>query len=155
MTRATGLVVAALALAASLAAVSCSRPPVSGPPQIALGIDVCDACGMAISDTRYAAAALVVDDEGARALKFDDIGCLARWEAKSNPADIRHRWVHDGAGTAWIEAESAAYAKPPDLVTPMGSGLVAFRSRADAAALGGSEIGLLTWSEVLESEATP
>ena len=43
------------------------------PPEIHYGEDVCDACGMLISEAKFAAAS--VDQDGT-AHKFDDIGDL-------------------------------------------------------------------------------
>jgi len=144
-------ILAAAAVVAALAsAPACNRNVPAGPPELRLGVDVCDGCGMAIEDPRHAAA--VRTDEGAdsRVLKFDDPGCLARWEAGASAAHLRERWVHDRASGAWIDAGAATFARVNDLVTPMGSGIAAFDSRAGADATVAEHGGeVMTWDEIL------
>ena len=128
----------------------CGGAPPAGPPEIRFGIDACDSCGMAIAEPRYAAAAIADDGAEGRTLKFDDIGCLARWEAGAAGPTVRQRWVHDRSTEAWIDANTATFAEVQQLSTPMGSGIAAFASRPDAkdlvAARGGEE---LSWSAIL------
>jgi len=149
------LVSLALTAAALLCASACVEPAPDGPPEIRLGVDACDGCGMSIGETRYAAAVLAGEGSGGRILKFDDIGCLARWEAGSKDADVRRRWVHDRSSERWIDASSATFVRVPELSTPMGSGIAAFQNRSDAEALSVERGGtLLSWSTVLAREQT-
>lgn len=141
---------AAAVVGAVASAPACHRAVPAGPPELRLGVDACDGCGMAIDDPRYAAAARTDDGAESRVLKFDDPGCLARWEAVASAAGVRHRWVHDRASGAWIDADAATFARVNDLVTPMGSGIAAFRSRAEAdttVAEHGGEV--MSWNEIL------
>lgn len=105
---------------------------------------------MAIAEPRYAGAVLVDDGTGPRVLKFDDIGCLARWEAGAQGAVVRARWVHDRMSERWIDASTAAFAQVQGLTTPMGSGIAAFSNPRDAAALLAERGGeLLSWDAIL------
>ena len=61
---------------------------------------------------------------------YDDVGCLAADWARHARGD--RAFVRVAAG-AWIDAADAVYARPGAARTPMGSGLVAYRSAADAA----------------------
>jgi len=139
--------VAALALACASA---CGSAVPSGPPEIRLGVDACDGCGMAIAEPRYAAAALAEDGAERRMLKFDDVGCLARWEASASGSTLRERWVHDQPTQEWIDASTATFAEIRELTTPMGSGLAAFKTASDADALVAGRGGeKLSWSAIL------
>ena len=144
-----GLVAASSVLA--LACVSaCGGAAPNGPPEIRLGVDVCDGCAMAIAETRYAAAALAEDGAERRMLKFDDIGCLALWEANASGATLRGRWVHDRPTEAWIDASTATFSQIRELTTPMGSGIAAFKTASDAKVLVAERGGeKLSWDAVL------
>jgi copper chaperone NosL len=105
---------------------------------------------MTIAETRYAAAAIADDGSERRLLKFDDIGCLARWEAGASGSTVRERWVHDRTTEAWIDAGAATYSRTRLLTTPMGSGIAAFRIASDADALVASRGGeTLSWNAIL------
>ncbi len=144
-----GFAIAASILALACASACAGAAPV-GPPQIRLGVDACDGCGMAIAEPRYAAAAVADDGAQRHMLKFDDIGCLARWEAGASRTTFRGRWVHDRSTEAWIDANAATFAQVPDLSTPMGSGIAAFKTESDAdvivAERGGEK---LSWEAIL------
>ncbi len=144
-----GLATATSVLALAWAS-ACGDAAPAGPPEIRLGVDVCDGCGMTLAEPRYAAAALADDGNERRMLKFDDIGCLARWEAQASAATIRERWVHDRPSEAWIEASTATFSQTRDLTTPMGSGIAAFEMASDADALVAERGGeTLSWSAIL------
>jgi len=135
----------------ALACVSaCGDAAPTGPPEIRLGVDACDGCGMAIAEPSYAAAALMDDGAERRMLKFDDIGCFARWEASASGSTVRGRWVHDRQTKAWIDASTATFSQLRDLTTPMGSGIAAFRIASDADALVAEHGGeKLSWDAIL------
>ena len=143
------LLAVAVLVAAAMCASACGGGAPAGPPEIRLGIDACDGCGMVIAEMRYAGAAVADDGAMRRVLKFDDVGCLARWEAGAKGVAVRERWVHDRSTEAWIDAASATYVQSGELITPMGSGLVAFSNRLDAAELAGSERATLSWDAIL------
>jgi len=62
---------------------------------------------------------------------YDDIACLAAdWTARQTGA---HAFVRLPGGR-WADAESIAYARPRDVNTAMGSGIIAFGTAAEAQA---------------------
>ena len=101
------------------------------PPEMAYGHDMCDACGMIVSEARFASATLT--DSG-KTLKFDDAGEMFSYHA-AHPDDVVKAWfVHDYDSERWIRGETAFFVVSPTLQTPMGTGLAVFdeRSAADA-----------------------
>ena len=123
------------------------RPDTATPPEIAYGHDVCDRCNMLISEARFAAAYWTSDGTARR---FDDVGGMLAYyyEEQEEAASF---WVHDYAGSQWLAADEATYAFAPNLITPMGFGLVAFASAAEAEALvaGQEEAVVLTFDQLL------
>ena len=100
---------------------------------------------MLISNARGAGQIVSASDE---TRFYDDVGCLgADW--------LRH---HDGArafvrvDTEWLDAQSAAFARPDGAHTAMGSGVVAFRAREDAARAG-RDGRALTFDEIARNAA--
>ncbi len=82
---------------------------------------------MLISEPLYAAA---YQAEGATARVFDDIGCLRNAaRAESSPLTF---WFHDAEDRAWIDGTVAVFVTSPEIRTPMGGGLIAYRDRAAA-----------------------
>lgn len=98
------------------------------PPQVRYGEEACAQCRMLISEARYAAALAGASGE---VEKFDDIGCLVRYRAR-HPGTAKHVWVHDFVSDRWLEASSAFFVQSRELGTPMGSGLVALATLAEA-----------------------
>lgn len=142
--------VAAASMLALACVSACGDSAPDGPPELRLGIDVCDRCGMAIAESRYAAAILADDGAERRTLKFDDIGCLALWEASASASTPRGQWVHDRPTAAWTEASTATFSQTQELTTPMGSGIAAFKSAADADAFVAERGGeKLSWEVIL------
>ena len=115
-----------LTLAAALLAFGCSAAP-SGPPEIVVDRTACDHCGMLISELAYAAAYRA---DGAEARVFDDIGCL-RTAARGETGPLTF-WFHDAGDREWIEGAAATFVASPEIPSPMGGGLLAYRDRADA-----------------------
>ena len=112
-----------------LTACGCSATP-AGPPEIVVDASACSRCGMLISDHIYAAAYQV---PGSESRVFDDIGCLiaaARTE-RSAPGRL---WFHDGTDAAWIAGDAAVFVASPNIKSPMGGGILAFRSESAAGA---------------------
>lgn len=142
---------AAASALAFVCASACGGAASAGPPEIRLGVDACDGCGMVIAEARYSAAAVADDGTLRRNLKFDDIGCLARWEANAAGSTLQARWVHDRSSEEWIDASAATFLQVRELSTPMGSGLSAFKHESDAdvfAAERGAE--RLSWRAILD-----
>ena len=61
---------------------------------------------------------------------YDDVGCLAAAWSRHPRGDRAFVRVATGA---WIDAADAVYTRPAAARTAMGSGLIAYRSAADAA----------------------
>lgn len=113
-------------LAAAMTVSACSANP-SGPPAIEIDRTACSHCGMLISEPLYAAA---YQAQGTDARVFDDIECL-RQAARQESGSLTF-WFHDAGDQAWIDGNAAVFVASPEIRTPMGGGLLAFRDRAAA-----------------------
>jgi copper chaperone NosL len=113
----------------------------AGPPDVRYGVDACDRCQMIINEARHAAAYVTAAGEVRR---FDDIGCLVEHRA-ATPEQVASVWLH-GQDGAWVEGARATVVRAPDVITPMGSGLLAFadenEARAFASQRGGEVVSL-------------
>ncbi len=105
-------------------------------PEIRVGEDICDECGMIISEEVYSSAYRLTDGEQK---VFDDIGDMAV-HYRLHDDDVAAFWVHDFNSVEWIRAEDAFFVASNDLVTPMGHGIAAFTDHASAQVLA-SDIG--------------
>ena len=149
------IIVGAASVAAMCTLSACEHETLSGPPRLRLGFDECGECGMIVTEERSAAAALI-DENGRRSyIEYDDIGCMLDDERDATEGrTIVERYVHDWESHEWIAADQAAFlmADPHRVVTPMGSGIVAYadRDRAEGAAesWGGRA---MDWREVVEA----
>ncbi|MHC4217734.1 MAG: nitrous oxide reductase accessory protein NosL [Planctomycetota bacterium] len=130
-----------LAACLCVAAAGCEDAPTIAPPDILLGQDVCDVCGMIISDDRFAAGLVVARDLGYETRAFDDVGCLLAYEAEHTDESVVARYVRDFRSRAWRDAETAVYLHSGQLHTPMAFGLAAVATKADAYALAGEYPG--------------
>ena len=101
------------------------------PPEIVYGQDMCDECGMIISEAKFAAATLLTSGE---ALKFDDIGDMIMHHMDHPEDQVKAWFVHDYKGEHWIRGETAYFVKSDRLKTPMGGGVAAFENKAAAEA---------------------
>ena len=110
--------------------VACGGENASGdePPEIKLGRDACDRCGMIISEERFASG--IVDSKG-NALVFDDTGEMVA-TVQEEGLKGRRVWVHGYPSLEWIDARDAWYVVTMDLPTPMGSGVFPFDTEDDA-----------------------
>jgi copper chaperone NosL len=116
------------------------------PPALHYGEDVCEFCGMIISEERFAAAYVTSDGHGHT---FDDIGDMVKAHLKMQE-DVTAFFVHDHERRAWIRAETAYFVLSQELPTPMLSGLAAFDSMAKANALAAEKSGdVLTFDQLL------
>lgn len=130
------LLIPAMVLAALPGLAGCGpEPDPLAPPEIVYGEDICDQCGMIISDERYAAAAIVVDGGDPASRAFDDIGELFAYAAAHPDIRIQRWYVHDLETLQWLDAQQATFARWPGLITPMGHGLAAFADPARAQAM--------------------
>jgi len=99
------------------------------PPNIAYGRDMCDACGMIISEAKFAAATVLSDG---KTLKFDDAGEMFTYHAKHPELQVRVWFVHDYNTQNWINGQSAFYVVAKDIKSPMGTGVAAFADKSAA-----------------------
>ncbi len=120
------------------------------PPEILYGQDICNACGMIISEARFAAASVLSDGT---ALKFDDVAEMVRYHRDHPELAVRAWFVHDYETEAWIRAETATFVHSSSLKTPMGGGVVAFESEDDAQAFADQMDGTLYTLETMLDEA--
>ncbi|MCL4834769.1 MAG: nitrous oxide reductase accessory protein NosL [Caldilineaceae bacterium] len=123
------------------------------PPEIVYGEDVCDQCGMIISDDRFAAAlTLEKAANDYEQLLFDDAGEMFAYVAEDNGQSKIASWfVHDYNSREWLAGEVAWYVLADSLRTPMGFGIAALAQEAEARALAmewGGEV--LTFAQVME-----
>lgn len=100
----------------------------SGPPEVAYGRDRCEACGMIISDPRFAAAAR----QNSAVRRYDDIGCLIRHSGEPLTSGAAVGFVHDLPSEGWIKASRAWYVRSPAIRTPMNYGIAAYADEAAA-----------------------
>ncbi len=101
------------------------------PPEIAFGRDMCEQCGMVISEARFASATVLKDGT---TRKFDDIGDMMMYHMDRPDQQVAAYFVHDYNTEAWIRAEPAFYVHSDGIKSPMGHGLAAFAVKADAEA---------------------
>lgn len=141
----TGAGPVALALLLS----ACGGVDRNAPPRLAAGHDACLECGMIISELRFASG--YVDSEGT-SHGFDDLGCLARYEAhrRDAPATI---WVMDFKKREWIRAADAWFVHSGAARTPMGYGIVALGDSTDAARLAGHDGGAFRFNALRQQES--
>jgi copper chaperone NosL len=140
-----------LLLTAFCLLLSACSPKSTGPqpPGIAYGQDTCDACGMIISDAKFAAATLLT---GGEALKFDDIGEMVTYHMDHPEKQVNAWFVHDYKSEAWIRGETAFFVLSDQLQTPMGMGVAAFEKREDAEALAAEKSGKVLTLDELRAE---
>jgi copper chaperone NosL len=139
-----------IALALLFTALTACRSAVDleQPPDIRYGEDVCDLCGMIISEARFAAGYITAEGETRR---FDDIGNMVAYHLEMGE-DVAVFWVHDYETADWLRADEATLAYVEGLITPMGSGLVAFAD-PDAAATAVAAGGEMMSFDTLVAEA--
>ncbi|MFG0284508.1 MAG: nitrous oxide reductase accessory protein NosL [Phycisphaerales bacterium JB039] len=127
---------AAAVLAMALAACA-ERSDDLGPPTLHYGQDVCDICSMIISEDRFSSAIALRRDGRVEYLLFDDAGEMLA--APAPQADELRWWVHDADTREWIDGRTAIYLVSESLMTPMGTGVAAYATRAAA------EEARITW----------
>jgi copper chaperone NosL len=92
------------------------------PPEIYYGEDVCDRCGMIITEAKHAAAYVTTNGE---IRLFDDIGGMIFFN-KEHSEEVQKYWAHDFHTEEWINAEHAFYVVHKEITTPMSYGIIAF-----------------------------
>lgn len=100
------------------------KPQSEGPEDIRWGREVCEICGMIISDPFYASEVRGGPDR--RLVKFDDIGDAVHWLEmqtwKADP-DVEFWVMNVDTGTDWLDARSSYYRS--GVVSPMDYGFAA------------------------------
>jgi len=124
-----------IALALAACAPASAEPQ---PPEIAYGLDTCDACGMIIDEPRFASALLL---ENGETRKFDDIGDMFE-SVDAHPDQPARAWfVHDYDSEKWMRGETAFYVFSASIASPMGHGIAAFGEKASAETFAASMAG--------------
>lgn len=137
----------ALRLVLALLIAGCSTAaPADDPPELNLGRDICERCGMIIEDVRFASGYRLGD--GTSRI-FDDIGGMLAWAELSGEFDEARMWVHDYDSETWIDATTATFVFSSDLMTPMAFGIAAFSTKEAAAAFAeGMDATVHSWEDV-------
>lgn len=130
--------------------VACNtQGPTDEPPEIAYGRDVCDACGMIIDEARFAASYVTITGEVRRFESIEDM--LSYHEAHQEKVHLF--WVHNYESEEWVRADGAFFVQSEMLQTPMGGGLIAAATEAQAQALALTWHGdVLTFTALLEGD---
>jgi nitrous oxide reductase accessory protein NosL len=134
----TKIALTALSFLLTLTAACAPKSGAATPPEIAYGLDLCEACGMLIDQPQLAAASI---DTAGQPHKFDEFGDMILFHSENPTIQAAAWFVHDYATEAWLPAESAFFVYSPDHLTTMGHGLVAFETEADAAAFAEQSAG--------------
>ncbi len=100
-----------------------------GAPEIFYGQDVCDECSMLISDAKFAAATIDLNNN---THKFDDIGGMLVYHMDHPASQVRVWFVHDYNTGAWLRGETAFFVRATLPDAPMQPGIVAFAEQAAA-----------------------
>jgi len=119
-------------------------------PEIQYGQDKCDNCGMVISEKKYSAIAYSINEE--RWVKFDDIGGLFIYIVKHDGKEkFKDIYVFDFNTGERVSAYDAYYVKghPDKIWTPMSSGIIVFKSLADAESYASNVDGMVMTFEEL------
>ncbi len=118
------------------------------PEPIKLGEDVCEYCKMVIADGKFAAE--VITKKG-KVYKFDAIECMVGY-FNENEEEIKMAYVANFLNPEeFIPAEKAVYLKSPDIRSPMGMNLSAYKGEEEAKkVLEGKQGELLRWESLRE-----
>lgn len=120
-----------LAMTAALPLVAGCKPQQVGPEEIRWGREVCEICGMIISEPRYAAEVRGGPDR--RLAKFDDIGDAVHWlrvQDWAHTSDVEFWVMNSDTGMDWVDARQARYLTGQ--ISPMDYGFAAvMRSGVD------------------------
>ncbi len=130
--RNSPLLLPALGLVLAFLVVGCSgAASLDDPPDLNIGRDICERCGMIIEDVRFAAG-FRLEDGTSRV--FDDIGGMLAWGRLTGELEAGRVWVHDFHSESWVDATTATFVLSSDIPTPMAFGIAAFSTREAAEA---------------------
>ena len=99
------------------------------PIDIVLDEDSCAVCRMAVSQQQFASE--IVRTDGT-AVYFDDIGCLIEMSRSSGLPEGAGVFFVDFNTNQWLDATATQFLHARSLPSPMGYGLAAFATRAEA-----------------------
>mgnify|MGYP001562473413 CR=1 FL=1 len=126
----------------------------TGPSPIDFGHDQCGNCKMTITDHRFGGE--LVTKTG-KTYKFDALECMSSFMKNQNLADVSI-YVLDATNKGkFIAAEKALFLRSKKIHAPMGDAILAAPDKAAADRLIGEAgtTGILTWSNISQSLATP
>lgn len=89
--------------------------------------DACAQCRMVVSDQRFASQVVA---PGQEPRFFDDLGCLRTFLKAGAVPQGAIAFVADHRTKEWVEAATAIYVRNPQVMTPMGSHLLAYADEA-------------------------
>jgi copper chaperone NosL len=103
------------------------------PREIAWDREVCDECGMTLSDPAFA---VQLSTKDGRSTQFDDPGCAFKYILEEHPS-IAHLWFHTSDG--WLDWDAVEFVRsdlaPMDggfQAVPLGSGGTSFADTSTA-----------------------
>lgn len=108
-----------------------ARQSLDEPPEVQFGVDVCDQCGMIISESRFAATYVTT---GGDVRKFESIGDMVKYHLEHQES-VHRFWVHDYYADAWLRGDEATFVISERIVTPMGDSVLATADQDSAGRL--------------------
>lgn len=112
----------------SLFIAACGSSSGDEPPEIVYGQDVCDQCGMIISESRFAASYVTTTGDVRR---FESIEDMLMYHLE-HQEEVHIFWVHDYYTEKWARGDEAVFVLSETIVTPMDGGVVAVADKAGA-----------------------
>lgn len=117
---------------------------------------VCAFCNMKITDAEKKFSASLPNVSGMGPSSFDDIGCAV--QSRNNERAARQMTfdsnavVYDYLTEEAVPAEKAYFAFKTDVRTPMGSGIVAFKDKAQAEKFAAEhgKVKVIRWFELVD-----
>jgi copper chaperone NosL len=119
------------------------------PPEIRYGQDVCDQCGMIISEARFAASYVTTQGDVRR---FESISDMLVYHQQQQE-EVHIFWVHDYETEEWLRADEAFFVLSEEIITPMGPGMLATAAEATADTLATQKHGTVLSFDALMAMA--
>jgi copper chaperone NosL len=142
----TGVIGMVTCCCVALVLVSCGA---SQPESIKYGEDACAYCKMPIANRSFATALLTTQG---KTYKFGSIECLAAFlvAGRVDSDHVHSNWVTDYRNPGhFIKASEASFVLSNQIQSPMGVGLAALATKAEASALSDTLEGVtITWPEI-------
>ncbi len=125
---------------------SCSNKP----QEIHYGNDECIHCKMVIMDSKFSSELI---SKTGKAYKFDSVECLSSYLKVKGSNDEETLWVSDFSSSTWVNAKEAIFVKSEVIKSPMGMGLLAFKTEEQAKSHLSKYNGMIvSWDELSEFE---